>query len=101
MRLTTATIERTMKQFNAQPVPEDHPLVDRLNSVFGEHTFLLGADGLHIVERTDSAQPEANTAAVVKVASWEDASRTRLKAHEPEPTDVVVELEPDDPRSAK
>ena len=56
MRLTTATIERTMKQFNAQPVPDDHPLVDRLNSVFGEHTFLLGADGLH----SGSAQTARN-----------------------------------------
>lgn len=101
MRLTTAALERTMKQFNAQPVPDDHPLVDRLNSVFGEHTFLLGAEGLHIVERTDSAPSEGNTAAVVKVASWEDATRTRLKAHQPEPTDVVVKLEPDDPRPAR
>jgi hypothetical protein len=101
MRLTTATIERTMKEFNAQPLPDDHPLVDKLNSVFGDHTFLLGAEGLHIVERTDSARSDADTAAVVKVASWEDASRTRLQAHEPEPTDVVVELDPGDLRPAK
>ena len=67
MRLTTATIERTMKEFNAQPLPDDHPLVDKLNSVFGDHTFLLGAEGLHIVERTDSARSDADTAAVVKV----------------------------------
>jgi hypothetical protein len=91
-----------MKEFNAQPLPDDHPLVDKLNSVFGDHTFLLGAEGLHIVERTDGARSsDADTAAVVKVASWEDASRTRLQAHEPEPTDVVVELDPGDLRSAK
>ena len=95
MRLTTATIERTMKEFNAQPIPDDHPLVDKLNSIFGEHTFLLGAEGLHIVER---ARADADTAAVMKVASWEDASRTRLQAHEPELTDVVVELDPEDSR---
>jgi hypothetical protein len=101
MRLTTATIERTMKEFNAQPLPDDHPLVDKLNNVFGDHTFLLGAEGLHIVERTGTARSDPDTAAVVKVASWEDASRTRLQAHEPEPTDVVVELDPADPRPAK
>ncbi len=101
MRLTTATLERTVSQFDAQPLPDDHPLVDRLNSVFGKHTFLLGAEGLHIVEPTGGAQSEPNTATVVKVASWEDASRTRLQAHEPELTDVVVELDPDDPRSGK
>jgi hypothetical protein len=36
----------------------------------------------------------------VKVASWEDASRTRLQPHEPQRTDVVVELDPDEPHSA-
>jgi hypothetical protein len=103
MRLTTASLERTVRQFRAAPIPDDHPLADKLNSVFGEHTFLLGADGLHIVEPTGSAQSDTNTATVVKVASWEDASRTRLQPHEPELTDVVVELEPepDDPSSAK
>jgi len=51
------------------------------------------------LEPTGRAQSEANTATVVKVASWEDASMRTLQPHEPEPTDVVVELEPD-PRSA-
>ena len=101
MRLTTASLERTVRQFKAEPIPEDHPIVDKLNSVFGEHTFLLGADGLHIVEPTGSAQADANTATVVKVASWEDASRTRLQPHEPELTDVVGDLDPDDPSTAR
>jgi hypothetical protein len=101
MRLTSATLERTVRQFNAEPIPDDHPLTEKLNSVFGEHTFLLGTDGLHIVEPTGNALSDANTATVVKVASWEDASRTRLRPHEPELTDVVVELEPDDPNSTK
>jgi hypothetical protein len=100
MRLTTASLERTMMQFEAQPIPDDHPLVGKLNSVFGDHTFLIGSDGLHIVEPTGTAQSEANTATVVKVASWEDASRTSLQPHEPELTDVVVELDPDEPHSA-
>ena len=29
---------------------------------------------------------------VVRVASWQDANRTSLVAHPPEPTEVVVEL---------
>lgn len=101
MRLTTESLERTVRQFNAEPIPADHPLTDKLNSVFGEHTFFLGTDGLHIVEPTGTAQSDAKTATVVKVASWEDASRTRLRPHEPELTDVVVELEPDDPSSTR
>jgi hypothetical protein len=83
-----------MKKFDAQPIPDDHPLTEKLNSVFGEHTFLLGAEGLHIVEPTGRAQADTNLATVVKIASWEDASRVRLQPHEPELTDVVVELDP-------
>jgi hypothetical protein len=100
MRLTTASLERTVRQFEAEPIPEDHPLAEKLSSVFGEHTFLLGSDGLHIVEPTGRAQSEAHKATVVKIASWEDASRTRLQPHDPELTDIVVELEPDNPDSA-
>jgi hypothetical protein len=100
MRLTTSSLQRTMRQFEAQPIPDDHPLVGKLNSVFGDHTFLLGSEGLHIVEPIESAPSETNTASVVKVASWEDASRTRLQPHEPQRTDVVVELDPDEPHSA-
>jgi len=90
-----------MRQFEAQPIPDDHPLAGKLNSVFGEHTFLLGSEGLHIVEPTERAQSDANTGNVVKVASWEDASRTRLQAHEPQQTGVVIELDPKDPLSAR
>jgi hypothetical protein len=32
---------------------------------------------------------------VVKLASWNDPERTSLAAHEPEATDVVVELGPE------
>jgi hypothetical protein len=88
-----------MERFEAQPVPEDHPLAEKLISVFGDHTFLLGVDGLHIVEPTGRAQSDTNMATVVKVASWEDASKARLQPHEPVLTDVVVELEPEDLRS--
>lgn len=98
MRLTTATLEQTIRKFDAQPIPEEHPLVEKLNSVFGDHTFLLGTSGLHIVEPTGRAQVQAHKATVMKVASWEDASRTRLQPHEPELTDVIVDL--DDPGSA-
>jgi hypothetical protein len=99
MRLSTASLERTMERFNAQPVPDDHPLAEKLTSVFGDHTFLLGVDGLHIVEPAGRAQSDANMATVVKVASWEDETKARLQPHDPELTDVVVELEPGDSRS--
>ena len=95
MKLSTERVERTLDQLEAQAVPEDHPALSELNRVFGEHTFFLDQDGLHIVEPvlSTSAGPEAGQ--VIKIASWQDASRTQLAAHQPEPTELVVELGPD------
>ena len=97
MKLSTARVERTLDQLEAQAVPEDHPALSELNRVFGEHTFFLDQDGLHIVEPvlSTSAGPEAGQ--IIKVASWQDASRTQLAAHQPEPSEVVVDLGPEGP----
>ena len=95
MKLSTPRVERALDQFEAQAVPEDHPAITELNRVFGEHTFFLDQDGLHIVEPVVPASNGAETGKVVKVASWQDASRTQLAAHQPEPTEVVVNLGPD------
>jgi hypothetical protein len=88
-----------VSQFEATPIPDDHPLVGQLNRVFGDHTFFLDKNGLHIVEPAGPAQAGAKQATVVKLASWEDASQSRLQPHDPEPTDVVVELGSDSPGS--
>ena len=95
MKLTTARVERTLDQFEAQAVPEDHPAIPELHRVFGDHTFFLDQDGLHIVEPvlSTSAGPEAGQ--LIKLASWQDASRTQLAAHQPEPSSTVVELGPE------
>jgi hypothetical protein len=40
MKLTSAQVERTLTQFQAEAIPEDHPVVPQLNSLFGEQHFL-------------------------------------------------------------
>ena len=92
MKLTSAQVERTLSQFDAEAVPDDHPVVPRLNKLFGEHTFFLAGNGLNIVEPAESPRMDAQSAMVVNIASWSDANRTGLEPHEPEPTDVVVML---------
>jgi|SRR6476620_4027229 hypothetical protein len=93
MKLTSAQIERTLNQFEAQAIPEDHPLLPRLNELFGDHTFFIDSDGLNIVEPTDASAGERTQAArVVNVANWSDETKSGLAAHEPEPTDAIVEL---------
>lgn len=100
MRLTPTLVERTLTQFEAQAIPDNHPALPELNRIFGDHTFFLDGNGLHIVEPAAAAEEDGTPSGkVVKLASWNDADRTSLAAHEPEPTDVVVELGSDKPDS--
>jgi hypothetical protein len=96
MRLSSAWVEQTLSQFNAQVLPDDHPAVPDLSQIFGEHTFFLDNSGLNIVEPTGGADGGEIAARVLKVASWRDANKTGLKPHEPEPTEVVVALHADE-----
>ena len=68
--------------------------------MFGDHTFFVDGAGLHILEPVPTAarrltHPLVQVVAwqVVKVASWADAEQTTLAPHEPEPTDIMVELD--------
>ena len=92
MKLNSAQLERTLGQFEARAIPDDHPVIPQLSDLFGEHTFLLDSHGLNIVEPAEAAGSDAQLAKVVNVANWSDANRNRLEPHEPEPTDVVVTL---------
>jgi hypothetical protein len=95
MRLTSTLVQRALGQFEAQAIPETHPSMPDLSRTFGDHTFFIDGDGLKIVEPDEEDDHE--TGRVFKVASWQDANRTSLVAHPPEPTDVVVELGDDAP----
>jgi hypothetical protein len=54
MKLSSAEVELTFTQFEAQVIPDDHPLVPKLNELFGDHTFFLNGDGLNVVELHES-----------------------------------------------
>ena len=89
MRLNSTQVHQALNQFEAQPIPDNHPIVPQLNDLFGDHTFFLDGNGLNIVEPADAARAEAK---VVNLASWSDSNRTGLMPHEPETTGVVVAL---------
>jgi hypothetical protein len=90
MKLNSAQLERTLGQFEARPIPDDHPLIPQLNDLFGEHTFFLDRRGLNIVEPVEAAGVSGR---VVNLASWSDDSESGLEVHEAEATDVVITLE--------
>ena len=93
MKLNSAQLEQALSQFDAQAIPDDHPLVPKLNELFGDHTFFLDSNGLNVVEANESTNAGAPAGTVVNVASWSDAQLTSLMPHEPESTEVVVILQ--------
>ena len=97
MKLSAARVERTLSQIDAQAIPDDHPVVPKLNNLFGEHTFFLDSNGLNIVEPAEPTTAEDLSGQVINLASWSEANPTSLEPHEPEPTDVVVQLGPERP----
>jgi len=98
MKLSSALVERTLTQVDAQAIPDNHPVIPQLNSLFGDHTFFLDGKGLKIVEpATDDGVQKGQ---VVKIAGWQDADRTSLVPHEPEPTEVVISFEEQGPNGA-
>lgn len=95
MKLKSAQVEQVLDKLPSEVIPESHPTVPQLEQVFGQHTFFLGSEGLHVVERSAAPEEEpASTAYVVKVASWTDDDKTSLRPHEAEVTDTV-ELAPE------
>lgn len=90
MKLSSAEVELTLTQFEADVIPDDHPLVPELNELFGDHTFFLNGNGLNVVEPSHAG---ASSGTVVNLASWRDAQLTSLVPHEPEPTEVFVILD--------
>jgi hypothetical protein len=90
MKLNSALVERTLSQFEAQVIPDQHPAVPELNRLFGDHTFFLDRNGLNIVEPAAPTQEGAEAGQVVNVANWNNTDPPSLAPHEPEPTDVVV-----------
>jgi len=84
MKLSTRQVKEVLNQLEAQVIPADHPAVPQLEASFGAHTFFLGSEGLHVVERSNSNGSGEQGATVVKVASWADNQKTSLRPQEAE-----------------
>lgn len=93
MKLTSTQVDRILDQFEAQAIPDNHPVIPQLQSLFGDHTYFIDKAGLNIVEpTTDSDQQGAELGLVINVATWTDSNPRSLEPHEPEPTDIVIAL---------
>ncbi|HKP25122.1 MAG TPA: hypothetical protein VJV39_14745 [Dongiaceae bacterium] len=88
MKLKESQVDHVLDQLPAEVIPDDHPTVPQLEQVFGPHTFFIGSEGLHVVERGGDADGEQATY-LVKVAHWADAKKTSLVPQDAEVTDTV------------
>jgi hypothetical protein len=95
VKLSSTQIEHALPQVGGQAIPDEHPAAEELKGIFGDHTFFLDRSGLHIVE-TGEPTRAGGLANVVNLARWVDEERTALLPHQPEVTDVVVEIGPKD-----
>jgi hypothetical protein len=93
MRLNSSQVEQTMSQIDAQVLPDDHPAVTQLNSLFGDHTFFLDGEGLKVLEPAEAPETGDQAGEMVSLANWSDANLSSLRPHEPEPTGVLIVLE--------
>ena len=90
MKLNTTQVEQTLNQMDAHVLPDTHPAVTQLTSVFGDHTFFLDQSGLKVLEPTEVPETGAESGEVISLADWTDATLTSLTPHEPESTGTIV-----------
>lgn len=79
------------EQFGGEAISDIHPLTPRLRQMFGDHTFILDAAGLNIVE--PAWAPESSNGNVVKLASWPE-DHPFLNGHEPQLLRISADLGP-------
>ena len=96
MKLSSAQIEQTLNQLEADVVSENNPVIPQLTRLFGDHTYFLDQTGLNIVEPAGPDQQngrgDGNMGVVVNIANWTGEGSTSLVPHEPQPTNVFVPL---------
>jgi hypothetical protein len=90
MKLNEVQISKTLAQFRAQVLAENHPAIAHLCETFGQHTFFLDERGLHVLELLEVPGMEAQEGEMVSLADWSDEGFTKLTTHEPEPTGFVI-----------
>ena len=89
MKLRENQVEQVLDQLPAEVIPDDHPTVAQLETVFGPHTFFIGSEGLHVVERGGADADGEQATYLVKVAHWADDQKTSLIPQDAEVTDTV------------
>lgn len=87
MKLNAAQVKETLTEMDAQVLPDDHPAVNQLVELYGDHTYFLDRGGLKVLEEAES---DMQAGEVVSLADWSDSTFSSLLAHKPTATGVVI-----------
>ncbi|NHK28349.1 hypothetical protein FF098_010575 [Parvularcula flava] len=90
MKLTETQAEAAKQTLGADPIPEDHPVAVQLSQTFGEHSFYLDNNGLLVFEPTKEDPAKAG---LFLIAAWTDEDKKELGGIQPQPTNIVLDLE--------
>jgi hypothetical protein len=90
MKLNQAQISRTLAQFPALVLADNHPAVAQFSERFGHHTFFFDNSGLNVLELIQVPGAEAQDGEVIRLADWTNEDCSSLTTHQPEPTGLVI-----------
>ncbi len=80
------------QELGFQAVPDDHDVTSDLRAVFGDHTFFLNEEGLHILQELEDPDRNDVDAGVIRLATWVDEDKSALAPHEPQPTEAMLKV---------
>ena len=96
MKLNAQQIAAVGQQIGADPLNDDDPVTGQLVKIFGDHTFYLSTEGLLVIETAANVEEDEEEQAkgqFVRVATWADEQRSALQPIQPEPTQVLLDLD--------
>lgn len=89
MRLSEVQKQRVHDHTGATMVPDDNPSMPLLKQNFGDHTFFLDNEGLHVWEAVEDDPSDTAKLVGVRIASWSNDENNALVPHEPAPSHVI------------
>lgn len=100
MKLTTPQVAELQKETGAQVIDDAAPVQEQLSQAFGDHTFFLNEDGLHVWEKVVDEETNTEQMAAVQIAGWQDDQKSALVRLEPKVFKLLQLDESDKPDPA-
>lgn len=89
MKIHAEQITHMQEATQAQALEDNSPAAEQLKQHFGDHTFFLNSDGLHIIEPQSEQEDGEERLQPVRLAHWKDETRTVLVPQDPEILDPI------------